>query len=34
MPQYALAGDRSGVTGRILLKILLKAKAKVYLKRT
>ena len=34
MLQSGVAGKRSGVAGEILLKILLKAKPKVYLKRT
>ena len=34
MLQSGVAGKRSGVAERILLKILLKTKPKVYLKRT
>jgi hypothetical protein len=34
MPQSGVAGKRSGVAGKILVKILLKAKRKAYLKRT
>jgi hypothetical protein len=34
MPQSAVAGKRSGVAERILLKTLLKTKPKAYLKRT